>query len=430
MALLTSRKTIRQRVLRELGGLVATVASGSTANAIVLSELENRFADDNALKNWRLLLPDDATAAQQRFVSAWDDSAATISPNAALSDAPTVGDEVELYAPGDPTHHEMNEAINRALQELRRPTWSAIPTRRGARRYGRVELPWVRDRFDVLGVKLRRSPNLLDNEDFENWGTGDSPALSGWVLGGTAALATRTEPPDAHAPFAVQVTRAGTDVTLTQTPGLLDRQLIGTTLAVSVLCQSSVATAARLRVTDGSSTTNSSYHTGGGGFETLNLTHTIAAGATTLQVQLRHEATDGTSTWARAIAIEGSAVPTWLSEHGSEYASVDEVRYTVANTPDGAAIVLVGSIERGAQLYVQSLQPYAELGSDAAVTDCPVEAAMALTLVRLARRRRAGENRARWDEVLGSWAPSAQRWQRRQRTRADVSQQQVVVGGV
>jgi hypothetical protein len=429
MALLTSRKTIRQRVLRELGGLVATVASGSTT-AVVLNELENRFADDNALKNWRLLLPDGAAADQQRFVSAWDDSAATISPNATFTDAPTASDEVELYAPGDPTHHEMNEAINRALQELRRPTWSSIPTRRGARRYGRVELPWVRDRFDVLSVRLRRSPNLLDNEDFENWGTGESPALSGWVLAGTGALSTRTEPADAHAPFAVRLSRVGTDTTLTQTPGLLDRQLVGKTLSVSVLCQSSVAAAARLRVTDGSSTTNSSYHTGGGGFEALSLTHTVAAGATTLQVQLRHETTNGTSMWARAIAIEGSSVPTWLSEHGSEYASVDEVRQTVANTPDGAAIVLADSVERGTQLYVQSLQPYAELDSDSAVTDCPVEAAMALTLVRLARRRRAGENRARWDEVLGSWAPSAQRWQRRQRTRADVSQRRVVVGGV
>lgn len=429
MALLTSRKAIRQRVLSELGGLVATVASGSTESSIVLNELENRFADDNALKNWRLLLPDDAVGDQQRFVATWDDSAAAISPNAALSDAPTAGDDVELYAPGDPTHHEMNEAINRGLQELRRPIWSSIPTRRGARRYGRVELPWVRDRFDVLGVKLRRSPSLLDNEDFENWGTGDSPALSRWVLAGADALATRTEPADAHAPFAVQLTRAGADATLTQTSGLLDRQLIGKTVTVSVLCRSGVAAAARLRVTDGVVTTNSSYHTGGGGFETLSLTHTVASGATTLQVELRHETTDGTSTWARAIALEGSSVPTWLSEFGSEYASVDEVRHTVANTPDGASIVLAGSVERGAQLYVQSLQPYAELDSDSAVTDCPLEAAMALTLVRLARRRR-NENRARWDEVLGSWAPSAQRWQRRQRTRADVSQRRVVVGGV
>lgn len=429
MALLTSRKTIRQRVLRELGGLVATVATGSTANAVVLSELENRFADDNALKNWRLLLPDDAAADQQRFVSAWDDSAATVTPNAALGDPPTAGDDVELYAPGDPTHHEMNEAINRGLQELRRPTWSSIPTRRGARRYGRVELPWVRDRFDVLGVKLRRSPNILDNEDFENWGTGDSPALSRWVLSGTDALATRTEPADAHAPFAVQLSRVGTDALLTQTPGLLDRQLIEKTLAVSVLCRTSVATAARLRVTDGVTTTDSSYHSGGGGFETLNVSHEVSAGATTLQVELRHETTNGTSTWARAVALEGSVVPAWLSELGSEYASVDDVRHTVANTPDGAAIVLANGAERGAQLYVQSLQPYAELDSDNAVTDCPLEASMALTLVRLARRRR-NENRARWDEVLGSWAPSAQRWQRRQRTRADVSQRRVVVGGV
>lgn len=426
MSLLITRPTIRQKVLLELGGIVDTVASGSTTT-IVATNLLDRFYDNNALKNATVYLPDDDVADKQRAISAWDDSTQTITPSTALSDAPDAGDALEIYFPGDPSHHVINQAINRSLQELRRPTFTAIPTREGSRRYGTTELPWVRDKFDILEVLKRTSPNLLSNEDLEYWGTGDSPALAAWVFAGTSGTVTRTESPQAHRPYVATLTRSGNDVTLTQTVGLLDRQLIGKTVTGSVLCTSG-DTSAVLSITDGV-TTETATHTGGSTYETLSPTPiVISASATTLTFTLQHNTNNTSSSWSRAILVEGAAIDTWLANWGSENAIAKDVRHTKANTPDGAAIVLDRETSRGSQLWVQTAMPFPELDSDTAVTDCPLDAILAFTMVRLARRHR-NENQERWTEILNEWAPVANRWQSRLNARSSTSQSQVTVRG-
>ena len=428
MSQLTTRKAIRQAILKELGGIVDVVASGSTST-IVATNLLNRFYDDNALKNATVYLPDDDAADKQRAISAWDDSTQTITPNTNLSDAPDADDDLEIYLPGDPTHEELNQALNRGLQEIWRPTYTAIPTRKGARRYGQTELPWVRDRHDILNVQERRSPNLVDNEDFEHYGTGDSPALSSWVLSGSGATVTRDENPDFAGPFQATLTASGAAATLTQTISLLDRQLIGETLQFSVQCDAGT-TSARLVVSDGTQTSTTA-HTGGGAVETLTVADfVVAALATTLTVACQHNTTTGASTWGRVIGYEGDTIPEWLSDYGSEHAQTADIRHEVVTTPDGAAIVLQQPRTRGSQLWVQSLKPYAELAADTDVTDCPLEAVRAVALVDLARRRRR-ENQERWDEVRAIWTPKARRWLQRNRDRGrSTVQQQVVIGGV
>ena len=428
MAQLITRKAIRQAILKELGGLVDEVASGTTST-IVATNLLNRFYDDNALKNATVYLPDDDAADRQRAISAWDDSTQTITPNTNLADAPTAGDDLEIYFPGDPTHEELNQAVNRGLQELRRPTYTAIPTRQGARRYGQTEIPWARDRHDILEVQLRRSPNLLDNEDFEQFGTGDSPALASWVLSGDSATVTRVESAQFAGPFAVTLTRNGTNATLTQTIGLLDRQLIGETLQFSVQCYATAANVARLSVSDGTQTSTAT-HTGGSSVETLSVSDfVVAAGATTLTVALTHITSDGSSTWGRAIAYEGDTVPEWLAGYGSEHAASGDVAYETVSTPDGVAIVLTRRSEgRRKQLWVTSLKPFSELPADSAVTDCPLDAARAVAISDLARRRRR-ENQERWDELYALWAPRARGWLQRTRDRGPrTSQTSAVVG--
>ena len=59
-----------------------------------------------------------------------------------------------------------------------------------------------------------------------------------------------------------------------------------TTVTMSARVQTSVASQVRLRITDGVGATFSSYHTGGGTYETLSVTRTVSGSATTISLGL------------------------------------------------------------------------------------------------------------------------------------------------
>ena len=146
--------------------------------------------------------------------------------------------------------------------------------------------------------------NLLGNDTFLLWSAGDSAAPDFWTLSGAGAAVARTGAlqfgAESAAPaestkrkvgnFAAKVTYGSATAILTQSildtaayPSLnvFNNRVFGFGCWVFA----SVASQVRLAFNDGSQTSYSGYHTGGGGWEWLSGTHTVSGGATLLNVQ-------------------------------------------------------------------------------------------------------------------------------------------------
>lgn len=405
---LTTRKALRQAVLKELGGRVVT-ASATTDVLLTVDELAHTFGDDNALRHAPIHLPSLAGSDVQRRINAWDDSAGAMTIDA-LSGDPVDALEIEIYERGDPSHLEINDALNRCTAELYRMAWVQLPTVQDEQTYSLVKFPWVRKRTDILEVWRRESPQLLANEGFELWGDGSSAELPGWVLSGTGAIAGRTASVKTHNAYAVQLTAAGgVDAELRQTVGLLNLQLRGEEVVASSLVKAGVAVAARIGISDGLTTSWSPYHTGGGGFETLNVpVKTLAAGAIDLQFRAMMEE-NGQVTFDSSIMVEGDAIPPQLQDGGStsyRLEDIDASRIDYATTP----AVLISKVRRGQQLVVATAQPFFPMATDTDITDAPLESLKAGALLQLANINRKGEAKDRWELVAARWGPVYHTW--------------------
>lgn len=143
--------------------------------------------------------------------------------------------------------------------------------------------------------------NWSYNGDFEVWGAGVAAAPTGWtVVGAGATVAKNTTAGQFKIGTAsVALTRVGTDCQLSQDVDLIQgfgpaARWIGKTLTFGCWVRATVANRGRLRLTDGPDASVSAYHSGGGAFEFLTVTHTMNA-ATTL-VGLRFEVDNGDTT--------------------------------------------------------------------------------------------------------------------------------------
>jgi hypothetical protein len=271
--------------------------------------------------------------------------------------------------------------------------------------------------------------NLLSNEDFTLWGDGVGPGAAGWVLSGTSSLVTRVAQVQQYGGYSARLTRAGDDVALTQTVGLLDRQLIGKTLQFHVSGVATVASRLQYTIFDGITTTTG-LHSGDGEAEALTDEHIVHADASTLTVALEIVTGDTNGDVSRVILHEGSSLNTSLRDYGSErYTEYDHPAETV-NSGDGADVMLASAIPLGSQLVVQTLQPYALLSTETAVTDMPKEHLVAATILRLAREHGKNTDRERWDELVRIWTPYFQKYETQNRRPGQVIPAQMMVTGV
>jgi hypothetical protein len=154
-----------------------------------------------------------------------------------------------------------------------------------------------------LGPDVARA-NLLTNGGFEIWQRGAGPFSSGtycadrwsmWPGGGTLSVSRDTANSDLSGACAVLVVAGGVTVgnaaQVYQAPMVLTDPgadgLRGRTVSVSMRVKCSVATAFRIQASPTVGTPGTSaYHTGGGAYETLTCSATIATNATTTVVTL------------------------------------------------------------------------------------------------------------------------------------------------
>lgn len=426
---------LRQAVLRRLGGQVVNVDSGTTTTFLSTDLEYSHGGDDNGLNGWLCYCADLTDTDGRRSASSYDDSLGKVTVDT-MSDTPASGDTLELYPPGSPLPHEINYYLDRTLEETKRSVWTYIPTADEDRVYSLVDLPWIETAADVLAVYVRNSPNLLNNEGFELWGDGTTANMPSWALAGNNATVTRLT--GVRHGYSARLTRSGTDCYLEQSIPWHE-QLRGDTLTLSAICTSSTNSTARITVYDGVGTTNGTVNSGTTR-ATLSATHTVNAAATELKVRLERITQNGTADWENAICVEGSSIPAELTDTGSTQASISDVQYRITNDI-APAIFLKERKSRGQQLVVVSLQRHFPLVSsppdyvvtgtpdNTGTTDFPVEAAVAGTVMRLAKVRKWGRDHTKWEDLEREFAPQYATWAARlaQVPTPDLTTNQVVI---
>jgi hypothetical protein len=391
---------IRREALVLAQGAVEALTEAGTTTTVTSNAMRYRFSgDDVAGKGMRLYDPSDADADELRIANSWDDSAGTATVDA-LSAVKAGTETIEYYPRNDPGPYEYDDALNRALRDADRVVTTILPTVEGDRDYEFLNAPWIETKDDILNVLYRASPNMIDNPSFELWGRGVDSQLHGWTLAGGSSTVTRVDGTQGR--FAVRISRSGNDVTLTQTISIPIIQLYSKSISIFARIKCSTASAAFVRVNDGTDTTDTSSHDGGGDWDEFTATHTVNADAVgPLTIELHLTTTNTNADFENIIAVEGSSVPEWLSKYGDQHQPTELIKYTPTNRGSLPVVVTEERRARGGQLVVQSRQHYFALSADSGAvgaTDMPFEGAVAGTITKLA-------------EVYGTSSPNAVKWQ-------------------
>lgn len=398
---MVTRSDIYPRIALELGGHAGNIASGNATSAVLTGLIGNTF--DSVLVDDRLYMPDAATVADsERTLTGWTGSSGTAAWAGNRSDT-TYSNETWFLLPAGYGYSlaDIQAAIDETLRQTRHAVRNVIPLVENRRQYALTDFPWITDSSLVTGVTRRSSPGLLDNESFDLWTNNPGASAisanpTSWTLAGASGKVFRAASTQGYGPYQASLLEGGSDVTLTQTVGLLDFQLVGKTIAGSMTCTAANASSLRLAISDGITTTYSSYHTGGSTPETLTLSKEIAATATTLTVFPAQTVT-ATESIHRVLAQEGSAIDTRLQDHGSDYFREQSEDYRVRTIGGVPTIVLNYFYGRQQQLVVSSTAPYAALSTDAAVSDIPADVLEQGTLYHLLSKSKPNQDRTRLD---------------------------------
>lgn len=136
--------------------------------------------------------------------------------------------------------------------------------------------------------------NVVLNDTFIIWPAGDSSAPAGWTLAGTGAAVARAgtglgDTKRKVGDFCAKVTYGSATLTLSQDvlpTAAFSRvnHLQGEDVGLGAWVWADAASQSRVYVTDGVSTTYSSYHTGDGTWQWLSVAHTLSGSASKLTV--------------------------------------------------------------------------------------------------------------------------------------------------
>lgn len=123
--------------------------------------------------------------------------------------------------------------------------------------------------------------NYLKNSDFNTWTAGAAAAPDSWTASGSGTIARSTTIKGGLYSFSGVVT-SGNTVTLSQTihGELAIAYFQSRSIIFRVWVKVNTASRVRIRIDDGVSTNNSSYHTGSNNWELLEVSRTIDAAAT------------------------------------------------------------------------------------------------------------------------------------------------------
>lgn len=397
---MSSRSTIINLMARRIGARTGTFTSGSTQYAVLGNDFGSTGDDSIHVGDHLWMLDAAAAADKDRIISEWDDSEGKALWVRARTNAATSSESYIVLPAGDWNRQDFYTAINDRLANIRRSVVSVIPTMTGVKQYRLNQRTWIRHHDDVDAVYLRRSPNLLDNAQFDVWGAGAADQPSSWVFSGAGATLRRTGMDEIIGQYGVELTRAGSDVSFTQTVGTLNDSLVSQAVTFSMTADCGAASVARLSIYDGVSTQYSSYHTGGGSPERLSITATLSALADTCRVQAHVQNTNSTVTFSDAAFVLGSSIPDPLESYGDAAYDREDIDGHVLQNGESVVLELPVPLAVPGQILVVSAQPYPALSSDSDETDCPDDVIVPGALYELARRMPQGVLRDRLDRIM------------------------------
>ena len=273
------------------------IASLAVGSAVVSGRAIGSLSTQKYEGQYMLRRDTSQAADRQRRCSSFTAASGTFShtgTNYADTTATSETLEVLRYEP-----FMIDNAIDLAIQRLHRLDIDIVPARTGVNRYWLGNYTWIQEPGDIVDVGLCSSPVLSRDRYLNKFNTVNTSGVlqpDSWTLAGAAGTMVRstTQVDPAGGPYSIALTRSGTNLTLSQTVGLLDtgvsaESLAGGTQTVTAVARgwSSVASQVRVQlVATGDGTTNSSWHTGGSGWEELSAERTLASTATTLICRL------------------------------------------------------------------------------------------------------------------------------------------------
>lgn len=156
--------------------------------------------------------------------------------------------------------------------------------------------------------------NIIRNGDFEEWSKGTTEPPDGWLLTGTGSTITRVTDKK-RGKYGAKVTNgAELDAYLYQwVSSDLVSYYRGRKVTFGCWVKTSVASVARILITDSGGSTWSSYHSGSGNWELLTLSRTVDAAANTLRFQgCVSGVTSQIAYFDGAVAVEGKFLPAFI----------------------------------------------------------------------------------------------------------------------
>ena len=423
----TLKDFIREAIRRggpEVGRVVPV--TGLSTTAVTAAALADG-SPSTAYSNWYATRRETVTATdRKRIISAFAGStgACTIQ-GANYGDTTTTDEYLELT---DLNPYFLEQGVQQTLGRLKRFDSVEFPTYKGVR-YDLSDLTWVVDLGDLAGYKVtyRDSPQLTRNRYFEKWNVLDPDTTStiaipdSWTLAGASGTCARSTTGAVRGKYAAAVTRSGTNVTLAQSAGsdtkgsrrsLLEapdgESLAGYGVGFTAKITTSTGSQARIAIYDGTATTYSSYHTGGGGVETLTVSATLAAAATQCTFLIYVEA-DGTAYVDEAYGYFGQT---------SDALERDDFTETQVNPRYGSTLPPVLFLPEhgyGGQFIVYTKRPYTKYsevtlmtGSDTVTIDAPLTivatGALARAYEMAAASPKPGDTRQpRYAQLAADW---------------------------
>lgn len=409
---MVTRTNLYPRLAQELGGETGSISSG-TATTAVLAGLVGTHEDDY-FNGDLLIMPDAANAGdRERVITDWTGSTGTATWGGARTDT-TYTSETFFILPAELafTLTRIQDAIDEVLRETRQTVRNILPTIDGAIFYPLSRFGWIRGAGDVSKVWYRASPNLLDNSSFEVWDAGPGSSTitanpTSWTLAGAGGIIYRAITNAARGRFASQIVRAGTNLTLTQSIGLLNQQLAKPTdetaaitrdITVRAIGISTVTSGLRIQIDDGSGQTNGTY-LAANTFDRFTATRTLAAAATLLDIIIQINTTDHTARVDHVVAVEGTTIPQTLIDYGDEGYALQDVQSAVINMGGVPTVALVTSQGRGGQIVIESRMPYPALTADALESDAFAALVEHGTLFKMASKFHVNRDQTKFLEL-------------------------------
>ena len=163
-------------------------------------------------------------------------------------------------------------------------------------------------------LQLNASGNIIPNSSFEVWERGIAAAPDGWVLTGASATVAQEGTLIKHGLYSAKITRSGTNCHLSADIYALGGKtyMRSRVYTLGAWVYATSASKVRLRVNDGTTTTNSSYHSGGSTWEYLTCSFTVNSGATALNVGLAVDTGDTSGYIDGVVIAEGLSTPNYI----------------------------------------------------------------------------------------------------------------------